>query len=48
MLKYQGFVKKNFDCAIIGGDRIVLRIMRLAEQRIFSKLGKKIYFVNHI
>ncbi len=37
MVKYQGFVKLFWDWAIIGGDRIVLRILRLRRTKDFHQ-----------
>jgi hypothetical protein len=37
MVKYQGFVKLFWDWAIIGGDRIVLRILRLRRTKDFQQ-----------
>ena len=35
-----------FDWATIGGDRIVPRILSIAEGRFFSELGKNKFFFN--
>jgi hypothetical protein len=43
MLKYQGFVKKNFDWAIVGGGRIVPRSLKTkGNKQIFQAKPKNL------